>query len=133
MKAIYFGIKFHQDRRNKQYIEALSSAIEAAGWKTSCIARDIECWGDVELSPQELMSRTFQEIDASDVVVIELSEKGVGLGIEAGYAYARGKSVVTIAKKGSDISVTLRGISKDVLVFEDMSEVTTFFSDLADL
>ncbi|HEX9925880.1 MAG TPA: hypothetical protein VGD99_24705 [Anaerolineae bacterium] len=48
------------------------------------------------------MARSFVEIDSSEVVVIELSAKGVGLGIEAGYAYARRIPIVTIARTGSN-------------------------------
>jgi nucleoside 2-deoxyribosyltransferase len=113
MKA-FISIKYHPDNRNRDHIEQIASALEANGFQTVCVVRDVEQWGHIHLSPQELMARTFDEIDTSDVVVIDLTEKGVGLGIEAGYAYARGVPVVTIARKGSDISATLRGISRQV-------------------
>jgi nucleoside 2-deoxyribosyltransferase len=113
MKA-FISIKYHPDNRNRDHIEQIASALEANGFQTVCVVRDVEQWGHIHLSTQELMARTFDEIDSSDVVVIDLTEKGVGLGIEAGYAYARGVPVVTIARKGSDISATLRGISRQV-------------------
>jgi 2'-deoxynucleoside 5'-phosphate N-hydrolase len=127
MRKAFLSIKYHEDAGNRQVVEALSSAIEQAGWKTVCIARDIERWGDVHFAPRELMGLTFKEIEASDLVAIELSEKGVGLGIEAGYAHARTKPIVTIARKGSDISATLQGISEDVLLYGNMGEVAAFF------
>jgi len=34
------------------------------------------------------MRVTFAEIDRSDLAILEMSEKGVGLGIEAGYVIA---------------------------------------------
>jgi nucleoside 2-deoxyribosyltransferase len=71
---------------------------------TMCIVRDVEKWGGVRLSPETLMARTFEEIDSSDLAVIDLTEKGVGVGIEAGYAHASGIPVVVIARKGADIS-----------------------------
>ena len=113
MKA-FISIKYHPDNRNRDHIEQIASALEANGFQTVCVVRDVEQWGHIHLSPQELMARTFDEIDSSDVVVIDLTEKGVGLGIEAGYAYAKGVPVVAIARKGSDISATLRGISRQV-------------------
>ena len=129
MKTVFLSIKYHEDAGNRQIVEALSSAIEQAGWKTVCIARDVERWGDVHFAPRELMGLTFKEIEASDLVAIELSEKGVGLGIEAGYAHARAKPIVTIARKGSDISTTLEGVSDDVLLYRTMEEVTAFFQE----
>jgi hypothetical protein len=51
--------------------------------------------GQVSFTPKELMEITFQIIDESDLVIIDLSEKGVGLGIEADYAYSRSVPVIT--------------------------------------
>ena len=133
MKTVFLSIKYHEDAGNRQVVEALSSAIEQAGWKTVCIARDIERWGDMHFAPRELMGLTFEEIEASDLVAIELSEKGVGLGIEAGYAHARAKPIVTIARKGSDISTTLEGVSDDVLLYRTMEEVTASCADAPSL
>ena len=108
----YISIKYREDNSNKNCIEKISFALEQNGFETVCITRDIEKWGQIELSPEELMQRTFAEIDSSDLIVVDLTEKGVGLGIEAGYAYAKGIPVVVIAKTGSDISATLQGISQ---------------------
>tara|TARA_Y100000310_G_C20250323_1_gene608794 strand:- start:151 stop:552 length:402 start_codon:yes stop_codon:yes gene_type:complete len=129
MKA-YIAIKFHPDARNKKLIEGISSSLEKAGFKTYCIIRDQENWGKIEFSSQELMTKTFKEIDSSDILVIDLSEKGVGLGIEAGYAYSKRIPIITIAKKGSDISSTLKGISKKVLSYDNPEELTNIFSEL---
>ncbi len=127
MKA-YVGIKYYKDYRNMAIIDKISSALEKVGYKTSCIVRDIQNNGQVEYSPYELMQLTFKEIDECDLVIIELSEKGVGLGIEAGYAFARGIPIITVAKQGSDISETLEGISKKVLFYDDGQEMDGLFN-----
>jgi 2'-deoxynucleoside 5'-phosphate N-hydrolase len=115
---IYLGIKYHPDGLNRPDIESIAALLEAQGHVITCVFRDLENWGVSKFEPRELMSRTFDIIDATDLVLIDLSEKGVGLGIEAGYAYARRKTIVTIAKSGSDISDTLRGISADVIIYD---------------
>ena len=69
------------------------------------------------------MKETFKRIDSCDLVVIEFSEKGVGLGIEAGYAFARGIPVLTIAKEGSQVSETLEGISSKVIKYRSLDEL----------
>ncbi|AFL99323.1 MULTISPECIES: nucleoside 2-deoxyribosyltransferase [Desulfitobacterium] len=127
MKA-YIGIKYHHDCRNRVIIEKISSILEGAGYETSCIIRDIEKWGSVTVTPNELMEITFKEIDSSNVVVIDVTEKGVGLGIESGYAYAKGIPVYIIAKKGSEISNTMLGISKKVLIYEQLEDIETMFN-----
>lgn len=122
MKA-YIAIKYHADHSNRGHIEGISAALEQQGFETVCITRDLEKWGEVQFDPSTLMQRTFDEIDTSDVVIVDLTEKGVGVGIEAGYAFAKRIPVVTIARKGSDISETLRGISQEILLYEQYDDL----------
>lgn len=127
MKA-YLGIKYYEDCRNRLIIEQICAILESRGFETSCVVRDIEKWGLEEFPPDNLMKATFKEIDSSDLVLVEVSEKGVGLGIEAGYAYAKGIPVFTIAKKGSDISNTILGISKQVIIYEKIDDIEIMFN-----
>src|SRR5665648_104487 len=127
MKA-YIGIKYHHDCRNRLVIEKISSILESVGYETSCIIRDKEKWGAVTVSLKELMESAFKEIDSCNIVVVDISEKGVGLGIESRYAYAKGIPVFIIAKKGSEISNTMVGISKQILIYERLTDIETMFS-----
>lgn len=127
---VYIGIKYYEDYRNKETIHKISSALERIGYKISCIIRDIQDNGQNRYSPYELMKLTFNEIDECDLVIIDLSEKGVGLGIEAGYAFAKGIPVITIAKQGSSISETLEGISEKVFLYDDVEEIKDLFTKL---
>lgn len=120
---IYIGIKYYDDYRNKEIIDKISSILENMGHETICIVRDIENEGWMKYSPQELMELTFRKIDTCDLVIIDLTEKGVGLGIEAGYAYAKDIPIITIAKKGSNISETLVGISREMLFYDDINDI----------
>jgi 2'-deoxynucleoside 5'-phosphate N-hydrolase len=120
----YFGIKFHTDNRNRDQIESITAALENDGIETVCIARDVEKWGSVQLSSEELMRIAFGEIDKSDFVILEMTEKGVGLGIEAGYAVAKNKPLVVIVKTGFELSNTMQGIADVVIPYscpEDIS------------
>ena len=105
-------------------IEVISSALEKNGIKSVNMFRDYEKWGEKQFTPQELMRCTFQEIDRSDLLLIELSEKGVGLGIEAGYAFAKKVPIVIVARTGSDISTTLQGIAQEVIFYDEPQELT---------
>ncbi len=57
-----------------------------------------------------------------------MTEKGVGLGIEAGYAYAKGIPIITIAERGSDISETLKGISKEIFFYDNIEDLELLLS-----
>lgn len=125
MKKVYLGIKYHSDHSNKGKIELVSSIVEKCGYSTFCITRDIEKWGQIKFSPTELMHETFKIIESSDIVIIDLSEKGVGLGIEAGYAYSKQIPIITIAEK-QQISTTLLGISRKHFVYDGESDLADF-------
>lgn len=120
---LYLAIKYHADQRNRASIEAITAVLAAQGHTVFCVARDLEQWGAVTLAPDELMHHSFQAIDAADVVLVDLTEKGVGLGIEAGYAYANGIPVVTIASAGADISETLLGITTQLFFYTDYPDL----------
>ncbi len=120
---LYLGIKFYEDSRNRELIEKITAVFHKRGHTTICITRDLEKWGATQFTPQTLMQKTFAIIETSAVAIIELSEKGVGLGIEAGYAFAKGIPIITIARTGSDISETLRGISKTVFFYESVDDL----------
>ena len=129
MKA-YLAIKYHPDNANRPRIEGISAVLKSCGFETVCLARDVECWGQVQLDPAELMTRSFAELDDCDVAVVDLSEKGVGVGIEAGYAYARQIPILTIAAHGADVPTTLRGISREVFQYRQFDDLVGFFSTL---
>ncbi len=125
---IFLSIKYHPDHRNRDLIEHVTQALQTHN--VICIARDVEEWGKKKFDSAELMHRTFKEIDSSDIVVVELSEKGVGVGIEAGYARAKGKPIITVARRGSDMSETLKGISREMFIYQDKGELEKFFNNV---
>ncbi|MEM7736957.1 MAG: nucleoside 2-deoxyribosyltransferase [Deinococcota bacterium] len=131
--TVYLGIKYHADNSNQAKIEALTAVLTKCGVQSICIHRDVEKWGEVKLASSDLMQTTFELIDTCDVAIIDLTEKGVGLGIEAGYAYARGIPIITIAELGSDISTTLTGISESVHHYRDLRDLRQVFSKLPQL
>lgn len=120
---IYFAIKYHEDNKNRELIESISDILDQYGHNSICIAKDIEKWGENSYDPRELMQISFTVIDKADLVLIEFSEKGVGLGIEAGYAKATNKPIIVICKSGSDVSDTLKGIAKEILFYEKLSDL----------
>lgn len=122
MKA-YIGIKYHEDYRNKAIVDKISSILENNGYETICIVRDTNIEQQNKYNPRDLMKLTFEKIDNCDLVIIDLTEKGVGLGIEAGYAYAKEIPIITIAKSSSDISETLVGISKKIFLYNNIEDL----------
>ena len=108
---------------NRSLIEALTAVLRQAGFQALVIVRDIEDWGEKSFSPQELMTHSKQAILKSEVVFVEASQKGVGVGIEAGMAYALVIPVVVLAKTGTKVSPGLLGIAQEVLYYSQVSDL----------
>ncbi len=126
---VYLAAKFYEDHRNKFLTEKVTSALERNGL---CVKSMVNCEGRRNnfLNSCELMKKTFEMIEECDLVIIEFSEKGVGLGIEAGYAYAIQKPIIVIAKKGLEISNTLLGIAVRVSYYERIGDLELWAQDL---
>ena len=72
----------------------------------------------------------FPTMKKCDMLIVEFSEKGVDLGIGAGYAYAIGLPIYVIAKTGSDISLTMKNLAKEIIFFDNINELTEKFKEL---
>jgi hypothetical protein len=95
----YLAIKFYEDAKNRSLIEGITAALETAGFHALVFIRDVEHWGKKRFPPKELMTMAFALIDKSSFLVVEFSEKCVGLGIEAGFAFSKSKPIIVIAKR----------------------------------
>ena len=104
-------------------IEEFERCFSKHGFKSFCVVRDMELWGEASFSAKEIMQETFAKIDSSDLVVIDVSEKGVGLGIEAGYAKAKGKELIVTVRKGMEVSTTISGTADRVIDYETISGI----------
>lgn len=60
---------------------------------------------------KEMMELAFEEIEKYDIMVVEVSKKAIGVGVEAGFAKAKGKPIVYVRRKNTPYSTTIGGIS----------------------
>ena len=108
---------------NRNEIEHLCSLIKQSGFKDFCFIRDIENYQHIFNDPKELMKRAFEEIQKSDWLLIDMTDKPTGRAIEAGIAFALNKKIVVIMKKGSNIKDTTKGISQTVIEYNNIDEI----------
>ena len=129
----FMSLKFHDGEEDKIKIDKLTEALLKAGIKNTVMARDVEKYGEATLPKgQKLMiDYAFPAMKASDMIIIEFSEKGVGLGIGAGYCYANNVPIYVIAKTGSDISLTMENLATKVIFYNDYNDITKAFLKIA--
>lgn len=129
MKKAFMSLKFHDGDEDKKKIDDLTNALLEAGIQNVVMARDVEKYGKAEIpeGTKLMTDYAFPAMKQCDMLIVEFSEKGVGLGIGAGYAYAIGLPIYVIAKKGSDISLTMSNLAKEVIFYEKAEELTEKF------
>lgn len=108
---------------NKSEIEYLCSLIKQAGLKDFCFIRDVENYQKIFNDPKKLMQRTRQEINKSDALIIDMTDKPTGRAIEAGIAYALGKKIILIMKRGVHIKDTSRGIADLIIEYDKIDDI----------
>ena len=68
---------------------------------------------------KEMMNIAFKEIDKSDFLIVELSKKAIGVGIEVGYSFAKRKPIIYIKRKNAKHSTTVDGCSDFIIEYEN--------------
>jgi 2'-deoxynucleoside 5'-phosphate N-hydrolase len=127
---VFISIKYHEEPANHERMNIICELARKHGMQPVCIPANESQIALSGVDFHALMRRTFMELRNSKLVIIDLTEKGVGVGIEAGYARARGIPIATIAAIGSEISETLAGISNHVFYYEDWDALDGFMSQL---
>ena len=69
------------------------------------------------------MQQAFADIDSSDFLIAEVSEKAIGVGIEIGYAVAAKKPVIYLRNELTEHSTTAAGAANKVIIYQNTSDL----------
>ncbi len=108
----------------KEEIERLCSAVKAANLEDFCFVRDVENYQKVFDNPKDLMKRAKLEVEKSDALLIDMTDKPTGRMIEVGMAYSLGKKIIVIMKRGTQIKDTTRGIADITIEYDKIEDIT---------
>ncbi len=72
---------------------------------------------------QEMMQAAIASLEQCDLLIAETSHKGIGIGIEAGFAKAKKKPVVYLRHKESEHSTTLSGVSDYRVIYKSTDDL----------
>jgi len=116
---------------SKENIENLCKIVRTSGFEDFSFIRDVENYKKVFSDPKELMSRAKEEIQNSDALLIDMTEKPTGRAIEAGIAYALGKKIIVIMKKGTVVKDTVIGIADLVIEYDTIGDISSKLKEFA--
>ena len=67
---------------------------------------------------KSMMDKALNKIKENDVLITELSNKQIGIGVEVGYAKALKKEIIYIRKKNSEYSKTVGGVASLIIEYQ---------------
>jgi len=130
----FLSLKFYDGDASKKLVDGITDALAKLNIYTFVAVRDVEKYGEVkDLDMANFMPKyAFPEMETSDIMVIEYSEAGAGLGMGADHAYCYGVPVYLIAKTGSKISTTVNSVAEKVIFYDTFDDITKAFKELID-
>lgn len=114
---VYIAIKYEKDK-NPEIISELKDIINAAGHTSYAFIEE----GYIE-EEKEMMERALQTLNQSDILLVEASNESFGAGIEAGYFFQSGKSIIVVSQEQVKISRTLKGIARNYISYKDLGDL----------
>lgn len=112
----YIAISYSQRNELAEELTVIKEVLVASGINPFVFIEQVQFDPAQE---KEMMQEAMQKIDAADLLIAETSDKAIGIGIEAGYAKAKGKPVIYIRNKKAEHSTTLSGISDQQVIYEN--------------
>ena len=79
---------------------------------------------------KQMMLQVMKDIENCDILIAETSEKGIGIGIEVGYAKAKGKIVIYLRQQNAEHSTTVSGISDFQIIYSNNKDLQIKLMDI---
>jgi nucleoside 2-deoxyribosyltransferase len=126
-KSAYLALSFEDREKHRSLITTLRQALEQQGWQTLAPVFD---WNESVTDYSDLMNKAFLAIRNSKVIVAELSNKSVGVGIEIGYAKSLQIPIIYIKDKSAPLSTTASGTADYYYEYENPDQVVSYILDI---
>ena len=119
MKA-YISVSFNRRQALEKELKTIKAALTKLGIDPFVFADNYNF--DITQA-QKMMKQATADIDKCDILIAETSDKGIGIGIEVGYAKAKMKPIVYLRHKTAEHSTTVSGISDFQIIYENIADL----------
>jgi 2'-deoxynucleoside 5'-phosphate N-hydrolase len=123
----YIAISYNK-RKEMQPVLAAIKEVLAASFITPVVFAEQYIF--LPEQEKEMMQAAFTAIDHCDLLIAEVSDKAIGIGIEAGYAKAKNKKIIYLRYLEAEHSTTLSGLSDYSVIYSDIENLKLQLEDL---
>lgn len=121
MKQIYISCSFSMQHELREAINTIKKAVTVADCTPFVF---IEQYTFDVTQEKEMMQCALQDIDESCCLLAETTDKGIGIGIEAGYAKAQGKPIIYLRQAEVSHSTTMSGLADYHVLYRDTKDLS---------
>lgn len=115
MKSAFIAVSYKHQHDLKDVIETIRETLLAHSYTPLVFVEQYN------FHPQQtklMMETSTGHIQACDLFIAELTHKAVGVGIEAGFAFANQKPIIYLHHADAGISTTLSGIADNEIAYQ---------------
>ena len=112
----YISISFSKKNELEKEVQAIKNALGKFGISGFVFVDEYQFSAKEE---KEMMQKAMEDVEKSAILIAEVSEKGIGIGIEVGYAKAKNIPVIYVRNSSSEHSTTVSGIADFKIIYEN--------------
>ena len=116
MTKAYISISYNKRQELNGELQSIIDTLKAFHIKPFVFVDTFKFTSEQE---KEMMQQAISAIDDCDLLIAERSHKAIGIGIEVGYAKAKGKRVIYMRNRNTEHSTTVSGISDSQIIYKD--------------
>ncbi|MDM1466716.1 hypothetical protein HX045_08085 [Myroides odoratimimus] len=120
MKQIYISCSFSMQNELREATDRMKQEINTMGYQPFVFIEHYTFRLDQE---KEMMIQAMKDIDESCCLFAETTDKGIGIGIEAGYAKAQGKPLVYLRQADASHSTTMSGVADYHILYHSIEDL----------
>lgn len=120
MKA-YISVSYNNRKNVAEVLYAIAEVLQKAGISPFVF---VDTYSFNAVEEKEMMAQALYHIDSCDLLIAEVSEKAIGIGVEAGYAKAKGIPVIYIRNRKAAHSTTLSGVSDYPVIYDNAEDLS---------
>ena len=116
----YISINFSKRKQFEYVVKAISKTLTTHNISPFVF---VDQYNFAISQEKEMLENVMKDIKSSVILIAETSEKGIGIGVEVGYAKALGKPVIYLRNQLAEHSTTVAGISDYQLIYKDEDDL----------
>jgi nucleoside 2-deoxyribosyltransferase len=116
----YIAISYNKRKELQPVLDAIKQVLFANSITPFVF---VEEYNFSSTQEKEMMQAAFTELDKCDLLVAEVSDKAIGIGIEVGYAKAKNKTIIYLRHKEAEHSTTISGSSDYSIIYSNVTDL----------